>query len=92
MVAHIDHMARETLLQCLRLRKELERLGFAEEAVQEDDVLAIRYAGLTFDDVNVQSYWTGSSYWARASILFKVHCFLAASADLHSRMKGIGCC
>lgn len=53
MVAHIDHMASETLLQCLRLRKELERLGFAEKAVQEDDVLAIRYAGLTFDDVNV---------------------------------------
>ena len=92
MVAHIDQMARETLLQCLRLRKELERLRFAEETVQKDDVLAIRYARLALDDVNVEPHWAWSAYWARTSVLFKVHRSLAAAADLHCRVEGIGCC
>ena len=90
MVAHIDQMARETLLQCLRLRKELERLRFAEEPVQKDDMLAIRYARLALDDVNVESHWAWSAYWARTSVLFKVHSSLATAAEPHCRMESVG--
>jgi len=38
-VPHVDHVARVLLLELLGLRQELEGAAFAEESVQEEDVL-----------------------------------------------------
>ena len=59
-VSKVHHVAREVALDGFGLGQELERLSFAEEAMEEDNMLV---SVLTFNYVYVELDWPGGKGW-----------------------------
>ena len=60
MVSQVHHVASEVALDGFSLGQELERLSFAEEAMEEDNMLV---SVMTFNYVHVKIDWTGRKGW-----------------------------